>query len=105
MHSANFFLKVLTTRITNREVEQVRKGGLPPLFGRAGQAPLPDLFYFNLFDVTTKRCDPGKVTVTISRLGQHTKFEIQNVSTNHRHLCNLVYRDRKSTRLNSSHSS
>ncbi len=44
---------------------------MPPLLlklDERGQAPLPDLFYFNRLDVTTKRCDPGKVTVTICRM-------------------------------------
>jgi hypothetical protein len=27
------------------KIEQVRKGGLPPLAEQRGQAPLPDLFY------------------------------------------------------------
>ena len=28
------------------KLEQVRKGGSPPLLGERGQAALPDLFYF-----------------------------------------------------------
>src|SRR5215813_14217145 len=32
------------TRIERVRIEQVRKGGSPPLFGKRGQAPLPDLF-------------------------------------------------------------
>lgn len=30
---------------SNREIEQVRMGGLPPLVDVRGQAPVPDLFF------------------------------------------------------------
>src|SRR6185295_7678149 len=44
MRAAGSIRYMLVTRIEQFGLEQVRKRGLPQLFGKRGQAPLPDVF-------------------------------------------------------------